>query len=390
MPTRYRKGASPFWFGGRFPRRPPDWWPEGEAWPPPDSWRQRGWRMRRGLFWRFFLFFGALLALTAGGCALTLWLGAALIGVVDLPQGSLAFAGGGAVGALLVGLLGISLTVRSLRRLAAPVESLVEAAGRLEQGDYSVRVRERGPGELRALARAFNGMAERLERDSAQRRTLLADVSHELRTPLTVIQGQLEGLLDGVYPRDDERLRSLLDETEILARLVDDLRLLALAERGELQLHREPTDLAILASEVLAAHRAHAEQQAVTLDHQVPDDLPLVDVDPMRLRQVLSNLLANALRYTPAGGRIELSGAAGAGGVTLAVTDSGSGIAPEALPHVFDRFYKSEDSPGSGLGLAIARNLVEAHGGQIEAESRLGQGTTLRLTLPQEATADVV
>jgi two-component system sensor histidine kinase BaeS len=229
-------------------------------------------------------------------------------------------------------------------------------------------------------------MAERLEADEKQRRSLLADVSHELRTPLSIVQGNLEALLDGVHPADEAHLASILEETRVLSRLVDDLRTLALSETGSLPLHREPTDVAVLASEVAASFRPAAEAAGVAVEAALDDDLPLLDVDPVRTREVLSNLVANALRYTPSGGRVALSGAVAAPGrVRLSVTDTGTGIAPDVLPHVFDRFWKSPDSRGSGLGLPIAKNLVEAHGGEIGAESPPGGGTTIWLTLPVEA-----
>jgi signal transduction histidine kinase len=244
-------------------------------------------------------------------------------------------------------------------------------------------VRERGPRDARALAAGFNRMAARLEATEAQRRRLLADVTHELRTPLTVMQGNLEGVLDGVYPADAEHLAPILEEMRVLSRLIDDLRTLALAESGALTLHREPVDLAVLAGETAAAFRAQAQQAGVRLEVDGGDDLPLLALDPVRLREVLANLVANALRYTPAGGEVRIGLRAGAaGGATITVRDTGAGIAPEALPHVFDRFYKSDESRGTGLGLAIARNLAEAHGGRLTAASQPGQGTVMTLELP--------
>jgi len=210
-------------------------------------------------------------------------------------------------------------------------------------------------------------------------------VTHELRTPLTVIQGNLEGLLDGVYPADPAHLMPVLEETRVLSRLIDDLRTLSLAESGTLALHREPTDLGVLAGETAAAFRPQAETAGASLVLDVSDDLPLLAVDPVRLSEVLNNLVANALRYTPSGGRVTISGKlAEDGGAVLEVRDTGAGIAPEALPHVFDRFYKSADSRGSGLGLAIAKNLVAAHGGQLSVESAIGKGTVMTVRLPGE------
>ena len=271
---------------------------------------------------------------------------------------------------------------RLFRRTAAPVSDLVEAAARVESGDFTARVEERGPREVRSLARAFTAMSARLEETDEARRRLLADVSHELRTPLTVLQGTLEGMIDGLYPLDEAHLAPVLEETRVLARLVEDLRTLSLSEAGSLRLHPEPTDLGLLLGEVAAAHGAAADAAGVALAVDAAADLPSVEVDPARLRQVVANLIANALRFTPAGGRISVSTARTDVGVRVAVRDDGAGMEPEALEHAFDRFYRSPTSPGSGLGLPIARNLVEAHGGRIEIESNPGRGTEVRFVLP--------
>ena len=275
---------------------------------------------------------------------------------------------------------------RGLRRISVPLGDLLEAAGRIAEGDYSPRVAERGPSEVRALARAFNGMAARLEVTEGQRRDLMADITHELRTPLTVIQGNLEGILDGVYSPDEAHLKSILEETQILSRLVDDLRTLALAESGALQLKKEPTDLTVLIGETVSAFRAQADAAGVKFDIQADAAEHLLNLDPERIRQVLSNLIANALRYTPPGGSISIKyriiSTGGSEQAELTVADNGSGIAPDSLPNIFNRFYKSRDSSGTGLGLPIARHLVEAHGGTINAESDPGKGTIIRICLP--------
>jgi signal transduction histidine kinase len=222
-------------------------------------------------------------------------------------------------------------------------------------------------------------MAARLQANDEQRRDLLADVTHELRTPLTVIQGNLEGLLDGIYPRDDAHLEPILEETRVLSRLIDDLRTLALAESGALKLQQEPTDLAILVSETVAFFQAQAN--GVELSADVEPGLVL-EIDPARIRQVLENLITNALRYTPRGETIRVQCSVEGAYVKVSVSDTGAGISPDDLPHIFDRFYKSHDSRGTGLGLAIAKNLVIAHGGEISAQSTVGRGTTIHLTLP--------
>jgi signal transduction histidine kinase len=264
-----------------------------------------------------------------------------------------------------------------------PLDDLLEAAGRVAEGDYSTRVAETGPREVRSLSRAFNNMASRLHETDEKRRNLLADVTHELRTPLTVIRGNLEGMLDGVYPADERNLRALLDETDLLTRLVEDLRILALAESGALQLRKEACDLALLARETLAAFQAQADAAGVSLVLDAPQGLPEMQVDAGRMRQVLSNLVSNALRYSPAGGRVRVSCAVTENRYVLDVADDGPGIPAADLAHIFERFYKSSDSGGMGLGLAIARHLVTAHGGSIEAQSDPGQGSLIRISLPR-------
>jgi signal transduction histidine kinase len=237
---------------------------------------------------------------------------------------------------------------------------------------------------VRELARAFNAMVGGLQQNEEQRRNMLSDVTHELRTPLTIIQGNLEGLLDNIYPRDDEHLAMILDETHVFARLVEDLRTLAQVESGTLVLKREETDIAALMHETVTSFAPQADSAGVTVCERIEPDVPHISIDPARIRAVLTNLLANALRYTPRGGSIHVDArlVPPEGPVEILVADTGSGIAPDALPHIFDRFYKSSDSHGSGLGLAIARHLVLAHHGDIKAESTPGRGTCITFTLP--------
>jgi signal transduction histidine kinase len=294
---------------------------------------------------------------------------------------------GGFVPLFLVLALGLVVAFvvmgRAVRRTAGSVGDVMEAADRVAAGDYTVRVEERGPGEIRRLSRAFNAMTERLRVNEEQRRNLLADVAHELRTPLSVIQGSTEGMIDGLYPPDRAHLEPLLEEIRVMARLLDDLRTLSTAEAGALRLHRELVEPERLTEEALAAYRAGAGAAGITLEVRIADGLPDIDVDPVRIGQVLANLLSNAVRHTPAGGSVVISaGRADAGGVAFAVEDSGPGIPPDVLPHVFDRFVKAGDSRGAGLGLAIAKALVEAHGGTIDATSDPGRGTTIRFVLP--------
>ena len=343
--------------------------------------------MRRRFLWRvgglLLLLFGfACSGLTLAALLATYLLDESNIRPAAIPVGLM---GGIALGLMLIGLVWAGY---AFRRLATPIGDTIEAAGRVAEGDYSVRVEEHGPREVRALAHAFNAMAGRLQVNDEQRRHLLAEVTHDLRTPLTIIQGQLEGLLDGVYPRDDAQLSAILDETRLLARLIDDLRTLALAEGGALPLQREPADLAVLAGETVAAFQPQADLVGVKLALDIPLDLPELELDPVRIREVLTNLMTNALRYTSPGGKVCLRCERQDGLVVVSVSDTGAGIPPADLPHIFDRFYKSPDSHGAGLGLAIARNLVKAHGGEISASSETGRGTTIRFTLPLSAGYD--
>jgi two-component system sensor histidine kinase BaeS len=332
------------------------------------------WRGMRGRFmWRIGCFFLLMTVVFVSVIALLGWLIASAIGAA------------GGVPTILIGLAGLfalALIGRAIRGAAAPVGDLIEASGRIEEGDFSTRVPESGPREVRALARAFNAMSARLEETERDRRSALADVSHELRTPLTVIQGNLEALLDGVYPADAEHLQLLLDETCILERLIDDLRTLTLAEAGNLVLHREPTDLGALLTDVVAGYRSQADQDGVELRLTVAPDLPALESDPARIREVIANLLTNALRHTPREGSIEVSAELAGDEAVVTIRDTGSGIPAEQLDRIFDRFYRSPDSPGSGLGLPIARSLIEANGGTIGATSELGIGTTIRVTFP--------
>ena len=231
-------------------------------------------------------------------------------------------------------------------------------------------------------------MAARLEADETQRRTLLADVTHELRTPLAVVQGNVEAILDGVHPADDVHLGAILEETRVLGRLIEDLRTLALSEAGSLSLHREPTDLDVLIADVATSFAAAADTAGVTIRTELDQELPLLDVDPVRIREVVGNLVGNALRHTPAGGSITISARRAADvpdqgpAVELTVRDTGPGIPPDLLPHVFERFARGPDSSGTGLGLSIARGLVELHGGTIAAATPPGGGTEIRIVLP--------
>jgi signal transduction histidine kinase len=328
------------------------------------------------------MFFALFTMLALVGATVLFWTIASALGASD-------FLGNGVRGAaILLLLIAWILAARSVRRLAARVDDVIDAVGRVADGDLSARVAERGPADARSLARAFNAMTSRLEGSEEQRRKMLADVSHELRTPLSVVQGSLEAIVDGVRPADEANLAAILDETKVLSRLVEDLRTISLAESGALALHREPTDIAALIRDVMASFAPQAETAGVEISVSEAVRAPVVDVDPVRTREILTNLFANALRYTPRSGTVRVGvGADDSGAVAVTIADTGAGIPPEALDHVFERFYKSAESRGAGLGLAIAKQLVEAHGGTISASSVVGTGTQIRFTLPIEPPA---
>ena len=360
----------------------PSWWPESEPFPPPR--RASSIAMQRRFYMRMAVAFLTVILLAILGAFTLFWSIAGAIGFVrsEGQSPSIDHPGGPPVFLVpLVIVIALVLLGRTVRGVTRPVGDLIEATGRLEAGGYDTRVAERGPREMRSLARAFNAMAARLEANESQRKQLLADVTHELRTPLTVMQGNIEALVDGVHPLDREHIAPLLEETKVLARLIDDLRTLSLAESGALALHREPVDVASIARDVVGAFADQARRGSVRLRSSA-EGPTAIEADPVRVREVLVNLVANALRYTPAGGSvgIELRGADG--GVEVTVRDTGTGIAPDAVAGIFERFSRSTDSPGAGLGLAIAKGLVEAHRGRIRAESIPGHGTRIVFTLP--------
>jgi signal transduction histidine kinase len=307
------------------------------------------------------------------------------------PFGPIGFLGRILFGAAAIaGLGGVIFGVLMSRSLTAPLNNLAEAARAIGTRKFNRRVEERGSTEIIAVAQAFNEMAASLERAEQLRHNLLADVAHELRTPLSVLQGNLRAILDEVYPLSQEEMARLYEHTRFLSRLVNDLHELAQAEAGQLPLHRQEADLAHLVKLSAETFRPSAEAKGVSLQTELPADLPPLQVDEARLRQVLQNLLVNALRHTPAGGTITLSLEPEPDLVRLVVADTGEGIPAEHLPYVFDRFYRadparSRDRGGAGLGLAIARAIVEAHGGQISVTSTgmSGEGSTFTIQLPR-------
>ncbi|GAB4113973.1 MAG: ATP-binding protein [Roseiflexaceae bacterium] len=297
------------------------------------------------------------------------------------------------VAALVIGTVLFGLAVLFARRLNQPLRGLIMASESLAAGKLDTRVPGANVRELDELANAFNRMADSLASADMQRRQMTADIAHELRTPLSIMRGRLEGLQDGVYQATSDQIDALLKETSLLERLVDDLRLLALAEAGQLPLYRDACDPIELIDAMASSFGKQAAQQGVTLVVDTPDDLPTIDADPQRLMQVLGNLIGNALRHTPEGGQITLQAQLNRTDPTmvdLLVRDTGSGIAAEDLPKVFDRFWRADrsrtrGSGGAGLGLAIVKQIAVAHGGSVGVESTIGEGTTFRVTIPTQA-----
>ncbi|MGW3958258.1 sensor histidine kinase [Amycolatopsis sp. NPDC005003] len=277
--------------------------------------------------------------------------------------------------------LAVALTALVARRLSRPLRALTEAA----QQDRPAPVRSRD--EVGYLAAAFNDLTARRERIEEQRKAMVGDIAHELRNPLNVIRGRLEAAEDGHLPFDRALSASLLEETVLLQHIVDDLQDLAAADAGQLRVHPEPLDAAELAGQVAAAHADRAAAAGVTLAVDATGDCAL-EADPVRLRQIVGNLVTNAIRHTPPGGRVTIRVSSTVDEVTLAVADTGTGIAAEDRPHVFDRFWRAEKSRsrqtgGSGLGLAIVRHLVQAHGGTVTVESAVDVGSTFTVRLPR-------
>ena len=377
-------GAPPVRGGPPRRGRPP--WVEGGG---PEDWRayrRQMWRRRRAGEWggewrgRPRPFFGCLFGIVF---LVVAWAVITAVATSFAHLGPLPVVAAIAVVAFV--LFGSS---RPFRRSARTLDALVDATGRVEAGDYSTRVSvpPRGWRPIRQLARGFNTMVDRLERNEDQRRTLLNDVSHELRTPLSVIAGNLEAMIDGVHPADEPHLTAILEQAGVMERLIDDLRTVALSEAGTLPLHTEPTDPDVLIEDVVrsfaGAGNAPGGTTEVTVTADVPSDLPIIDVDPVRLREVLANLVGNAVRHTQAGGTVTVRARALDDRLEIRVIDTGPGIDPDVLPHVFDRFVKGAGSTGSGLGLSIARHLVAAHGGSLEVESTGPTGTTFLATIP--------
>jgi signal transduction histidine kinase len=280
---------------------------------------------------------------------------------------------------LLIGLLS--------RRILAPVQSLTAAAQQLGKGDLTQRVSDEAPGEIGQLARTFNAMAENLEEAEKQRRSLVADVAHELRTPLSNVQGYLEAVKDGLLQPDDKTIDTIYQQVVHVVQLVEDLRILAMAESGTLRLHRESGSIEELLRQAVDAFRPRAEAKGVDLSVGVQPELPDVPMDRTRIAQVVANLLENAIFHTPEGGSVAVSARNSNSVLTVAVSDTGPGISSQDMDLVFERFYRVDPSRtrstgGTGLGLTIAKQLIEAHGGSIGVESAVDQGSSFYFNLP--------
>lgn len=292
----------------------------------------------------------------------------------------------------LAGLVAVALGLLLARQIASPTRALTAAARLVADGDYGQRVPVRSRDELGELAVAFNSMAEALGHQEELRRRLVADIAHELRTPLAIIQANLEAILDGVRPLSTAAVEDIHEETQLLARLVTDLRDLSLAEAGQLTLRREPTDLGALARAAVTKFEARARDKGIRLRLEAADVLPQANVDPDRAAQILGNLLDNALRHTPEDGMITVSVQPAPDAVQVTVADSGPGIPTEHLPYIFHRFYRADPARsrkqgGSGIGLAVVKQLTEAHGARVRVESSAGQGTVFHLQFPIAASA---
>jgi signal transduction histidine kinase len=288
-----------------------------------------------------------------------------------------------AIGAALVSIvLGIILA----RSLSSPLRALTAAARKVAKGEQVQTLPVKSKDELGELTGAFNQMNSEIAAAAELRKQMTADIAHDLRTPLTVMSGYLEGMREGVLKPNKERFDTMYGEVRHLSRLVDDLRTLSLADAGELSVNRCPTNLAELVKDTATTFKVLAQKDKVSLKVDTEEGLPQVNIDPERIGQVLDNLVSNALRYTPEGGRITLSARKEPAGIALSVEDNGTGIALDVLPHVFERFYRGDPArqgDESGLGLAIARSIVELHGGKLTAHSEgIGKGSTFTIHLP--------
>ncbi len=288
--------------------------------------------------------------------------------------------------------IGVLVALWLAGRITKPITGLTQAASAITGGLPVPPVPVAGRDEIAELGQAFNSMAARLAEEEDQRRRLFADIAHELRTPLSVIQGTLEAMLDRVIEPTPDRIVGLHSQALLLKRLITDLRDLSLARTGQLQLRRQSIDVAQVTRETVETLAPLADDRAVSLGVDAPAGLPHVNADPDRLRQVVLNLVENALRHTPQGGAVRITVREEGNGVRISVADTGKGIGPEDLPHIFEHFYRADrsrtrSSGGTGLGLSIVKSLVEAHGGRVTVQSGVGAGSTFTVTLPAHTEA---
>jgi signal transduction histidine kinase len=362
------------------------------GWKGPPEWKgSPDWKGRGGcLFFRFLFIFGLVVLLVLGGMAVLALLFTRVAG--GSSETALFVWIGGCGLALALPILAFTIGGSAFRRIATPLAEVMTAADAVAEGDLTVRVSEDGNrrNQFARLARSFNRMTEELQRSDQMRRNLTADVAHELRTPLHIIQGNLEGILDGVYDPTTEHIEATLEETRMLARLVDDLHILSQAEAGQLSLHMEAVDVTELLADVETSFGGQAAVKNIDLAVNYegkPAEL-MVSGDADRLDQVLSNLVVNAIRHTPQGGLVSLQAGRHDGDVRIIVADTGEGIAAEDLPYIFERFWRGDvsrthvDGAGAGLGLAIAKQLIDAHQGTIEVSSTPNAGTRFTISLP--------
>lgn len=290
----------------------------------------------------------------------------------------------------VVAVVALILALLLIRHLTGPLRNLAAAAHRIAAGDLTARVEETGEDELGKLAQSFNAMAESLEEAERSKRQMIADVAHELRTPITVLRAAVEGFEDGVLEPTPENLSALKDKVHLTARLIEDLQQLALADMGRLSLRQEPFPLEPVIADIAAMIGPQLEDGGIQLALDLPPDLPPAAGDRQRIQQVLLNLMANALRHTPAGGEILVTARTDGSEIEVSVCDTGPGISPEDAAHLFARFYRGREEraagTGTGLGLSVAKVIVEAHGGRIWAENRPTGGACFHFTLPRAPT----
>ena len=339
---------------------------------------------------------GSTFSLQSDDLSIPLMINNMPVGTLVMDRGTLArpiqfiftLIGPTAIISVLLGILTLVIGLLLMRRMVNPLSEVIAAAQAVSQGDLTARVPvHTQKDDLSALSGHFNRMADELERSDKQRRNLLADIAHELRTPISILRGRLEGIIDGVYPPNEANIAPALEETYLLERLVEDLRLLALAEANQLRYEMKPIRLDELVETILGLFSALAEEKEIKLLLEAEPELPEVSVDPQRFQQVIGNLIDNAIRYTPKGSTIKLSIKKVGQTIELWVADEGQGIPEDELKHVFDRFWRGEKSRarstgGAGLGLSIARQLVEAQGGQIWARNHSPRGFEVIISLP--------